>query len=75
MPKTAPVLASSKLFEIISKFVEPVNPYIREHPYNNNPDASALSTKYFNPASVDLKSSLLKDAKIYRHRDCNSKPR
>ena len=32
IPNTAPVLELSKFSEIISKLVEPVNPYIREQP-------------------------------------------
>ena len=32
IPNTAPTFASSKFVEIISKFVEPVKPYIREQP-------------------------------------------
>ena len=49
---------------IISKFVEPLNPYNNEHPYNNSPDDNALRTKYFIPDSVDLKLSLSIAAKI-----------
>ena len=36
------------------KLVEPVNPYISEHPYSNKPEDNALKTKYFKPASEDL---------------------
>ena len=55
--------------------MDPVNPYSSEHPYNNNPEDSALNTKYFIPDSVDLKLSLSIDARIYNDRDCNSNPK
>ena len=53
----------------MSKFVDPEKPYIKEQPYNNNPEDKALSTKYFSPASEDFNSSLLKDAKTYNASD------
>ena len=55
--------------EIISKFVEPENPYIKEQPYNNKPEDNALSIKYFTPDSEDNKLSRLKDAKTYKAKD------
>ena len=60
--------------EIVIKFVEPENPYIRLHPYNNKPDDRALNTKYFNPASDDLVWSLLKLARTYNDSDWSSRP-
>ena len=48
----------------MSKFVDPLKPYNKEHPYNNNPDDKALKTKYFIPDSVDLILSLSIAAKI-----------
>ena len=59
---------------ITSKLVDPVKPYINEHPYNNKPEDKALKTKYFNPASEDLILSLLKVAKTYKAKDCSSNP-
>ena len=61
-------------FAITSKLVDPVNPYINEQPYNNNPDDNALKTKYFNPASEDWIWSLLKDARTYNANDWSSRP-
>ena len=62
--KTAPVLSLLSWSAINSKFVEPVNPYSNEHPYNNKPEDNALNTKYFTPDSVDLKLSLSIEARI-----------
>ena len=59
---------------ITLKLVDPVKPYINEHPYNNKPEDKALKTKYFNPASEDLILSLLNVAKTYNANDCNSSP-
>ena len=59
---------------ITSKLVDPVKPYINEHPYNNKPEDKALKTKYFNPASEDLMLSLLNVAKTYKAKDCSSSP-
>ena len=73
-PKTLPV-AEEKIFsDIILKFVDPVKPYIKEHPYNNKPEERALRIKYFNPASEDCILALLNAAKTYNDKDCNSKP-
>ena len=36
---------------ITKKLVDPEYPYIKEHPYNNKPEDSALKTKYFKPDS------------------------
>ena len=49
---------------INSKFVEPVNPYNKEQPYNNKPDDKALKIKYFIPDSVERRLSLSIEAKI-----------
>ena len=49
-------------FEIMSKLVDPENPYIKEQPYKSNPEDKALKTKYFNPASEDCNWSRLKVA-------------
>ena len=64
IPKIVPALKSLLTIAICSKFVDPEKPYIKEHPYNNRPDESALKTKYFIPASDDLMLSLSIDAKI-----------
>ena len=45
--KTAPVFSLLSCSAINSKFVEPVNPYSNEHPYNNKPEDKALNTKIF----------------------------
>ena len=42
-----------------SKLIEPVEPYIKLIPNNINPEDKDPSIKYFNPASVDFKFSLL----------------
>ena len=55
---TAPVFSLFNWSEIKSKFVDPVNPYNNEHPYNNSPEDSALKTTYFIPDYVDLRLSL-----------------
>ena len=62
--KTAPVFSFTSSIAIKSKFVEPVNPYNNEHPYNNKPEDKALSTKYFIPDSDDFKLSLSIEARI-----------
>ena len=62
--KTAPVFALLSSFAIKSKFVDPVKPYSREHPYNNKPEDNALKIKYFIPASEDFKLSLSIEANI-----------
>ena len=74
IPKVKPNWVESTFSEIVIKFVEPENPYIREQPYNNKPDDKALNTKYFKPASDDLIWSLLNDAKTYNESDCSSRP-
>ena len=74
IPKVKPSWVESTFSEIVIKFVEPVNPYIREQPYNSKPDDKALNTKYFKPASDDLIWSLLKEAKTYNESDCSSRP-
>ena len=44
----------SKWKTLDGQLVDPVKPYIREHPYKSSPDDRALSTKYFKPASEDF---------------------
>ena len=73
IPNVKPYWLEFIASEIIIKFVEPEKPYIKEQPYNNNPDDKALNIKYFNPASDDLVCSLLKEAKTYKARDCSSR--
>ena len=75
IPNVKPYCSEFIVVAIILKFVDPVNPYIREQPYNNNPDDKALKTKYLIPASEDLRLSLSIAANIYKDKDCNSKPR
>ena len=75
MANMAPVFCAFNSFAIISKLVEPVNPYSNEHPYNNNPDDKALKIKYLIPDSEDLKLSRSIAANIYNDKDCNSNPR
>ena len=74
MPNVKAYSFEFSLEAIKSKLVDPVKPYINEHPYNNKPEDKALKTKYFNPASEDLILSLLKVAKTYNANDCNSRP-
>ena len=74
IPNAKPNWVEAIFSEIMIKFVEPVNPYIREQPYNNKPDDKALNTKYFKPASDDLICSLLKEAKTYNASDWSSSP-
>ena len=62
--KTAPIFSSVSLSAIKSKFVVPVKPYNKEHPYNNKPDDKALSTKYLMPDYEDFKLSLSIEANI-----------
>ena len=73
--KIAPVFIVVSSFSITSKFVDPVKPYNKEHPYNSNPEESALNTKYLIPASEDLILSLSIAAKIYNANDWSSKPK
>ena len=40
--KTAPVFSLFNSFAIKSKFVDPVKPYNKEHPYNNKPETMRL---------------------------------
>ena len=75
IPNIIPTLKSELLFAISSKLVDPVKPYIKEQPYNKSPEESALSTKYFIPASEDFLLSLSIEAKIYKANDCNSNPK
>ena len=74
IPNVNVYLSELNWLAITSKLVEPVNPYISEQPYNNNPEDSALKTKYFNPASEDLIWSLLNVANTYKAKDWSSKP-
>ena len=62
--KIAPVFLISIFKLISSKFVDPVNPYRREHPYSRSPEDKALNTKYFTPDSFDFKLSLSIEASI-----------
>ena len=62
--KTAPVFSLLSSLDIKSKFVDPVKPYNREHPYNNKPEDNALKTKYFIPDSEDFKLSLSIEANM-----------
>ena len=73
-PKTLPVDEEKIFSEIILKFVDPVKPYIKEHPYNNRPEDKALSTKYFKPASDDWSLFLLNAARTYNDKDWSSNP-
>jgi hypothetical protein len=73
--KIAPVFSGTNCSEIMSKLVEPVKPYNNEHPYNNSPEERALRIKYFIPDSVDLILSLSIAARIYKDKDCSSRPR
>ena len=74
IPKVSAYWSELSWVAIISKFVEPEKPYIKEQPYSNNPEESALKTKYFKPASDDFKLSLLNVAKTYRAKDWSSRP-
>ena len=74
IPKVIAYSLEPSWFAITLKFVDPVNPYISEHPYKSNPEDKALSTKYFSPASEDFIWSLLKVAKTYNAKDWSSKP-
>ena len=74
IPKIVPTL-KSPLLAISSKLVDPVKPYIREHPYKRRPEESALKTKYLTPASEDFILSLSIEAKMYNANDCNSNPK
>ena len=59
IPKVKTYLSELSWFDIMSKLVEPENPYINEQPYNNKPEDNALKTKYLSPASDDFNWSLL----------------
>ena len=49
-------------------------PYFKgiEIPKRRRPEAKAPKIKYFSPASVEYADSLLKAAKTYKHKLCNS---
>ncbi len=44
-------------------------------PYSRSPEASAPSTKYFNPASEDRRLSRANAVSTYSASDCSSSPR
>ena len=71
----APLFSLFNWSAINSKFVDPVNPYNNEQPYNNNPEDNALNTKYLIPDYEDFRLSLSIDASIYNASDWSSNPR
>ena len=59
---------------MLSKFITPTLPYIREHPKSKSPDDNAPSMKYFKPASLLRGLSRCNVATMYRDKLCSSNP-